>query len=756
MTRPGRRRFFAAGAAEYDDPEYLPLAGVVTDLSRMNALFEQQLSYELAEELDARTAETLRKGLAGEPGRTFRPEDTVVVYYSGHGTNANSRHYLVCEESARERPTATALATEDLVRILAERGARRLLLLIDTCWAGAGAGQAARSAAMEMAQRLEIYADRQLVAFSVISAARDYQRAYDCAFSEALAETVHGKACGGMLAERLQLETVVEHVGRKLRSRGQGQDVTHVTLLSDLQGEPFFPNPAFIPGAPEGVSVSHQDAWARTHPNGAPLPPSGRSAAVPPPPAGGRFVGRAAALEHLRAWVAAVDPPGTWLAVTGDPGTGKSALLAEFYRRFVDEPDRPDGAKSATWLFVDVRHRHLEDLLEQLAVAEGADPGIPPDQLLSILHSRTERFVLVVDGVEEAGSPDDTSEPARITRYLDVLTSLVRWMRVIGTASRDLVGKQPRPDVLDLDQLEEAGEGDLTAHAARLLTRPDGPGSTGGWSSDQADRAAPALVHKAQGNHLLLNLLARLTLAAPPPTDAAPPPTDAGPPPEPDGETAGVGGVFLDALKARCRDPDELRTTHALLTGLAFAPDAGLPWAGGLWPDTVSGLFHFPLPLEDDDVRRALDAAAPFVVEGLDATGRSVYRLYHESFAKELRDAAPPGTSDRMAQALAAERNADTRKSPDPPVAPSPPDHLPAGTGASDVLQPLTEHMWGQLVDGMPEMFDAPSAVVLIATPGTPEIVVTQDQRGSKEVTVRAAADKSLYVRQLRRQPPPP
>ncbi|MFI6336924.1 hypothetical protein [Streptomyces sp. NPDC050535] len=76
-------------------------------------------------------------------------------------------------------------------------------------------------------------------------------------------------------------------------------------------------------GSPrEGVSLAEQQAARRALDEGHEI---GRG--------GTGFVGRMTELGVLNAWMSATDSPGRWLAITGAPGSGKSALLGEFHRR---------------------------------------------------------------------------------------------------------------------------------------------------------------------------------------------------------------------------------------------------------------------------------------------------------------------------------------------------------------------------------------------------------------------------------------
>src|SRR5207247_374159 len=71
---------------------------------------------------------------------------------------------------------------------------------------------------------------------------------------------------------------------------------------------------------------------------------------------------------------------------------------------------------------------------------------------------------------------------------------------------------------------------------------------------------------------------------------------------------------------------DEEERVRHVLTPLAFAEGAGLPW-DRLWPALASALWG--RSYDDGHVRRVLDRAGAFVIEQNEA-GRSVYRLFHE------------------------------------------------------------------------------------------------------------------------------
>jgi len=697
------RWFMAAGTGTYTELD--PLDYVPDELEGMIRLFGKKLSYDTDPALLGRSAEGLRKELGGGPDRRFGPDDVVVVYYSGHGLRSprsEGRHYLAGVDSVEAAPAATALAAEDLVRLLAERGARRLLLILHTCHAAAGAAAAGQAMVGQFAQYPEAYQDQRLVSFSVLCASRAHEAAYGQAFAQALEAAVMDEECGGACARNLALQSLIDHMNDRL----QGQHATHAVFLSEESDHAFFPNPRYK-NIPAGTPLSEQGAQ--------------------PWPGGTGFVGRSGALGRVDAWVSEPAPPGQWLAITGAPGTGKSALLREFHRRLTEG----DGPEEAAVLLVDVRHRSFEHLASCFTESSLDEAG----------------GVLLVDGVEEAGRPDGgDGEPRTMARELAQLADARPDIRVVATVSRHLVLNFGAVEEVDLDR--EKPRGDMVGLAARLLVEPDGPGSRSGWSAEQARGAAPGIVRRACGNHLLLRLIAlRMAMTPPAPDD---------PVPDDEGESPTVAHALWDVLQARSRDEGELRKVCVLLTGLAFSRGAGLPWASGLWPGISTRLCLEEEPLTDEDVRRALHVAAPLITEGVDPAGRSAYRLHHEEYAQALRNAAPKGTAERVERVMRDEQDDRAKDHPnrrrDPcleeqsrePALDS--EEEVRAQGLIDTASAWVRGFYAESIRQLPSWVREFPEMVLIATAKGSVIEETTNGQGRETVTVSARPGNGLHI----------
>src|SRR5262249_39910849 len=118
--------------------------------------------------------------------------------------------------------------------------------------------------------------------------------------------------------------------------------------------------------------------------------------------------------------------------------------------------------------------------------------------------------------------------------------------------------------------------------------------------------------------------------------------------PTPDAREAHAAGPAFRWALAEQLGTEEARARE-LLTPLAFAEGIGLPW-GPLWPAVAASITGRAVGSADIDW--LLSTSGVHVVEALDERHRSVYRLYHESFAHQLRADAPPDPQRRVVDAL--------------------------------------------------------------------------------------------------------
>ncbi|MFD8339019.1 caspase family protein [Streptomyces malaysiensis subsp. malaysiensis] len=647
-----RRYFIALGSGRYRHlPENEQLRSVPTDVRATTELFAA-FGYESVlsglGEYDG--AEQIRQKLSHWSEDTaLTSDDVVVVYFAGHGSvDERDRHYLLCWDSRDEDLATTALATEDLVRILCRGNLRHLLLILDTCAGSAGGAEASAVALRTIAYR-NAHADSTGLWF--LASARRKDIAEDGAFVAALGEAVEtttGRT--GQRQQYLDLTELVKAVNERFEGDGRGQRAELASgLVTGLA--PFLPNIGYeeeLPPLGTDLEVQRRVAARDLTEHFGP-----RSRGVEfESEQGLYFSGRVRVLSELVAWLTAEVGDGRGRVVTGSPGCGKSAVLGRIvalsdsrYRSRLDlggvDPSTvvPPGCVTAA---VHARHKRLEEVVERLATAL----DVEADGAAALLQELTRRgrqgppLIIVVDAVDEAGS--DTAadagghgEPRRITRELLRPMSEIQGVRLLVGTRHELVAPLgPTFLCMDLDRTEyRAGETDVAGYVTRVLlaTEESDVRTPYRGRRELARAVARGVAEKAAGVYLYARTTARTLRSDQTPVDIGRPGWAEELPSE-------IGEAFDDYL-ARF-GPDEPRVRRMLLA-LAFSEGKGLP-RGLVWTalsSVISGIS-----CTEEDVSWVLDVAEAYIAEVIDDDRRSAYRLYHKALAEHLRATAdrPP------------------------------------------------------------------------------------------------------------------
>jgi uncharacterized caspase-like protein len=72
--------------------------------------------------------------------RAANPEDSILFYFSGHGTELEGKPYLLCSDSFRNTIEQTALPSELIRKTMESSQARVKVIIIDACHSGAMKG----------------------------------------------------------------------------------------------------------------------------------------------------------------------------------------------------------------------------------------------------------------------------------------------------------------------------------------------------------------------------------------------------------------------------------------------------------------------------------------------------------------------------------------------------------------------------------------------------------------------------------------
>ncbi|WP_155372959.1 NACHT domain-containing protein [Catellatospora vulcania] len=648
-----RRYFIGAATTEYaPSTNLIDLPELVAELQRATDLFtglDYQVVQDFGVNLSAVEFTGRLRAFLRSPER--RADDMIAVYYTGHGEVAASKTDLLLPmaDATADRSFSFLRAGDLTGRVLdsdtpGEMVGQRLLFVLDTCYAGA-AGGALAAGAVGFVERLRRTAGGPAIA--VIVSTRDYQQAGVGTFTQALARSVQERAIAGHEVPFLPLEPLITQVNAELADAAAGGAVSQQARLfyfGERSGE-FFPNRQY--------SRWYSDLDVRTRElrlqQEARRTDRERTARIGQglDPLSDRddlwlFTGRHAALRRASAWLADADPP--TLVITGDPGSGKSALLARLDTladpgRSARVPDvhvlPPDTVppRESIDRFIHARGLTPVGLLAGLAEACGIDDIAAvdsPGKLIAQLRNRTEPVVVVIDGVDEAAGELGDTTVTGIAMVEQVLAPLVRTARrtplrlLIGTR-RHLIGPLGTPvDVINLDRARYADQPSLHQYVHSCLTRLVEASPYAGQRTEYLGAVVDA-VAAAAGDSFLVALITARSLALR--GELVADPYDAAWQASLPREAAGAMRGDLDE-----RLGDEAAKARDLLLPLAYAQASGLPWED-LWPRLVTRLTG--RPCSNRDLDWLFEKAGYYIIESR-LGNSSVYRLYHAALAEHL------------------------------------------------------------------------------------------------------------------------
>ncbi|MFE5840288.1 caspase family protein [Streptomyces niveus] len=603
--RPAPRRYvIAAGTRHYTQLPELPEAHA--DVRRIADLFTS-MGYErvLTDVSHDPRADDFEDALADWcAGAELTADDTVVLYYAGHGDLPDAGNYrLACAGTVENRPRSW-LAPHNLEAALGASPVRNVLFVIDACNAAAGAGDIASAAASFAAVRPRGAGGG--AGTWVMASARHRDLAEDGAFAAELASVC--KVGDGASQRYLSPALLADRINRSFERAGRRQRAS-CSLADQTAQPPFFPNPAFDPSAETdadgrlGGDVSDRASH---------FEPRGRGVEHVSDP-GSYFTGRGHALAALRTHLAATDERRP-LVVTGAPGSGKSAVLG----KIVLEGEGHDTSRID--VSINMRHQTLHDVVERLASAADVTATTVPT-LLTALAGRRRPFRIVADSLDEAGPGDGKAEARNIAWELLRPLAAVPCVRlVIGSRRELLLHIGDRAPVIDLDSTEYADDTSIAEYAERVLTDAGSPYE----HAPEVARTVAVEVAARAGQCFLVARMTTTALMRDTPIDITVPgwaerlPSD----------VSGALDAYLERLP-RGRKP----TALALLTALAFGEGHGLPRAG-VWAQVASRLSGEALTEAHIDELLDEDGSYLTVVE---QDGRKYFRLYHQELTAHLQ-----------------------------------------------------------------------------------------------------------------------
>ncbi|RFP17514.1 hypothetical protein D0T25_12155 [Duganella sp. BJB488] len=635
---PRPRFLVAAGTAHFPNIPGADLDQVPQEIERIARAF-RSLGYHRLPGDPASNRDEVRKLFVNGRKACDAEGGFIVAYYSAHGARETSedRFYLLTQESDPSDLGETALAVEDLWRALCVGAkASQVLIILDACYAGAGAAQLAHVAA-RLAQR-----SSNCPELFVIAAAGPKQEADQGALSlalEAALTNAHGRL-GSSTQEFLQIADIMREVKRYLSENYPAQQASH-SSIDIVEYCYLFPNPRFRPGMPSGLDLEIQRAYAGHWVPKARGAPDGTS--------GWYFTGRSQALKELVEWLEQPSADGRARVVTGGPGAGKSALLARIVT-LSDPASRGEVLAAAEGelgqgsvppasvvsVAVHARHMLLNDVVRHISQSLGCVANDAAELIEAITH-RPGKTVVVVDALDEA---DEKLQI--VSSLLRPLAELGRIFLLVGTRpdtvqpGRRFRGLGEAAVEINLDAPHYIGPDDVRSYVERRLLATEEPGRTTAYRSNPALARQVALaVSTRAGNVFLVAHAAVVSLLT------NPFPVEVDVPGWAERLPAGLESAFqffLDEIERL--KPGGLRAAmvQAVLLPLAFAEGEGLPWLH-MWQPLAAGISK--LAVSDEDIVLVREHAAAFIVEAVENQG-SVYRLYHEKLAEHLRGLFDP------------------------------------------------------------------------------------------------------------------
>lgn len=643
-----RRFLIAAGTARYEHlTEDAQLRSVEQDLERIREVFTGALRYQDATPTLALnpTHHALRAALKEWFRGSDRDEgDVVVFYYSGHGDIEGDQHFLLTADSDPEDLLDTALPTEYLARRIGSSPVRLVLILLDACYAGFGSNDIQRV----ITGIRGLFSDENVGVF-VIAAARPKEEAAQGVFVEALVDALENPSLAGERQPYIYPTSLVPAINRHLKTRALHQSATVSVTYSGIEDPPFFPNPRYSPDLPEGLDLKTQRRLGSMDPHERDLHwgPLARGVELQKD-SGWYFTGRTRVLSQLVSWLEMPVEEAVPQVITGDPGVGKSAVLARLvtladvgHRDEARLDNVPPGTlppEGSIDVAIHGRGKTVADVVQIIGRALDYTSD-DPSALAAQLNEEETPLTIVIDALDEA------REPNAIARtVLRPLTTLPCVRLLIGTRTGPIRALGSHVVVKNLGEAEYQDPDEIQEYVTRRLLAEDEPELRTPYRDRPvlAREVAAVVAAKADSVFLIARLISEGLIEVEKAVDPR------------DREwrehlSTTVEEAFSTYL---ARFGSEEETVRHLLLPLAYAEGEGLPWEN-LWGAAASAIAG--RPYTDIDVEWILENADAYVVETLDA-GRSVYRLYHQALADYFRDAKRDEERQRrLAESLLAE-----------------------------------------------------------------------------------------------------
>ena len=364
---------------------------------------------------------------------------------------------------------------------------------------------------------------------------------------------------------------------------------------------------------------------------------------------GYRFRGRTTALSAIKTWLDRDTPDRKTLVVTGNPGSGKSAVLG----RIVTTSDKdaaaqlpPDdmavrATEGSVACAVHAKGLTALEIATKIAIAASAQlPERMEDFAPALGDALTgragRRFNILIDALDE--SPEPRTVIAKVILPIAETCQDVGAQVTVGSRRADgdgdlIAAFGGATNLVDLDTPQYFAEEDLAAYALATLQLAGDPRDDNPYSQDhKADPLAKRIARLSHPNFLVAGLTARTHGLY---DEVAVDPGDLSFSPR-------VDDAMREYLK---RIPDVKGVSaETLLLPLAYADSPGLPVS--LWRVALKALGG--VDVDEAALRKfARSTVASFLVESIGDRGDTEFRLFHQALNDALRHSRAAFGNDR-------------------------------------------------------------------------------------------------------------
>jgi WD40 repeat protein len=631
----GDRFLLTAVVSQYSHNSDLDRPELIHDVARLSDLLTRDFGYtHVPVCVGSPTFAELRDGLrrfCRAPER--RQDDLVAVYLACHGDVLDRNDFvLMPADIDPDDPVPLAITPQALVGwLLRDTKIRRLLLILDTCYSGLGGQEVAQAAVRWVNQPGTV--DRAGVV--LVTATHPWQVAQPGVFSSAFKRAITHLASGGHAQEDLPLDAVVGVINADPDKAASQTVACHQLGLAGLP-PPFLLNPRYRQPL-MGVDLLEQERAHHAEQRAGHL----RDRFLP---ATRWFTGRHAAINDIMRWLHEPSETRPALVVTGNAGSGKTALLGLLaalsdsdYGPSIPRDGLPSGLNTCENIITDVIYAGTMttgQVRDRIAIAAGLRAETTGELIDGLRHSEDNALLILIDALDEAADP-----PGLVSGLL------VPLIRNCPGKLRLLLGTRPylltpallgRPGdgrylPVDLDSEYYADSPSIHDYIRRILLSADALDSA--YKPSGIYSATPAAIleeiteaiREAAGKSFLV---ARITATTEATVFRLPDPTDRA---WREALPRHAGEAMRRDLRLRLKENAD--RAARLLLPLAYAQGGGLPWEN-IWPSLVNALSP-GRGYGNEQLIWLRRAAGSYAVESL-VNGRSAYRLYHQALAEHL------------------------------------------------------------------------------------------------------------------------